>query len=267
MYTRLKKADAEKVGISFTAIEMSLRQADKEWREAVFEMVENPNIDGVLVQKPSYAAFAAARGSEKNFDRWWLPLIELLPIDKDIDGLSPQCLWNLETKVQRVSSGNFWTWESLERDFVLPATAKAVVEIALLATAPESDLPVAAAERLALLQGSKVVVIGRSRIVGRPAAAAFKLLGSQTSLISSSADLPALLADADVVVSAAGRSRFILPEWLKPGVVAIDVGAPDPEFAPGIEKIASFVTPVPGGVGPLTRLCLLESLLGGGDSS
>jgi methylenetetrahydrofolate dehydrogenase (NADP+)/methenyltetrahydrofolate cyclohydrolase len=87
-----------------------------------------------------------------------------------------------------------------------------------------------------------------------------RLLGVPVQLLSSQDDLSTQLRSATVVVSATGKSNFIQSDWLQPGEVLIDVGAPTPEFQPACYEQCRFYTPVPFGVGPLTRYCLLENL-------
>jgi len=120
------------------------------------------------------------------------------------------------------------------------------------------------------LAGKHAVVIGRSNIVGKPMA---QLLLKESCTVtiahSKTKDLPALLATADIVVAAVGRPQMIKGEWLKPGAVVIDVGinrlenkklVGDVDYESCL-GIASHITPVPGGVGPMTIACLLENTL------
>ncbi len=122
------------------------------------------------------------------------------------------------------------------------------------------------------LSGKHAVVIGRSNIVGKPMAALLlKESCTVTIAHSKTADLPALLKTADIVVAAVGRPNMVKGEWLKQGAVVIDVGinripategktklVGDVDFA-SCQGIASAITPVPGGVGPMTIACLLEN--------
>lgn len=117
------------------------------------------------------------------------------------------------------------------------------------------------------LSGKHAVVIGRSNIVGKPMA---QLLLKESCTVtvahSKTKDLPALLKTADIVVAAVGRAQMIKGEWLKPGCVVIDVGinrvdgklVGDVDYA-SCQGIAGHITPVPGGVGPMTIACLLEN--------
>ncbi|MEZ4393116.1 MAG: bifunctional 5,10-methylenetetrahydrofolate dehydrogenase/5,10-methenyltetrahydrofolate cyclohydrolase [Polyangiales bacterium] len=118
------------------------------------------------------------------------------------------------------------------------------------------------------LEGSRALVIGRSNIVGKPMAMLL-LARSATVTVAHSRtrDLAERVAESDVVVAAVGRARFVRGEWIKPGATVIDVGinrdaqgklCGDVDLATAIER-AGFITPVPGGVGPMTIACLLEN--------
>jgi methylenetetrahydrofolate dehydrogenase (NADP+)/methenyltetrahydrofolate cyclohydrolase len=119
------------------------------------------------------------------------------------------------------------------------------------------------------LSGKSAVVIGRSNIVGKPMA--LLLLGDSCTVTiahSRTADLPAVVAQADIVVAAVGRPNMVKGEWLKPGATVIDVGinrtehglVGDVDFA-SASAVAGAITPVPGGVGPMTIACLIRNTL------
>ncbi|WP_449042079.1 bifunctional methylenetetrahydrofolate dehydrogenase/methenyltetrahydrofolate cyclohydrolase FolD [Paracoccus sp. (in: a-proteobacteria)] len=124
-------------------------------------------------------------------------------------------------------------------------------------------------DRLGSLSGKDALVIGRSNIVGKPMAQLL-LADSATVTVAHSRtrDLPALCRRADIVVAAVGRPRFVQGEWIKPGAVVIDVGinrteaglVGDVDFE-SVRKVAGAITPVPGGVGPMTIACLLANTL------
>ena len=154
----------------------------------------------------------------------------------------------VEQLSEQVRTGARPSHDDLNAD-VFPATAQAVIDIAL-------DL----SWNLESLRRKKVVIIGRSVIVGRPASYGFRLLGVDCDLISSQSDLAKILPSADIIVSASGRADLVSVKWVKPGATLIDVGAPSPEFAAECYEKAGAWTPVPGGVGPVTRACLLENL-------
>ncbi|MFN3275162.1 MAG: bifunctional methylenetetrahydrofolate dehydrogenase/methenyltetrahydrofolate cyclohydrolase FolD [Paracoccus sp. (in: a-proteobacteria)] len=124
-------------------------------------------------------------------------------------------------------------------------------------------------DRIGSLAGKRAVVIGRSNIVGKPMAQLL-LRDSATVTIAHSrtADLPALCREAEIVVAAVGRPRFVQGDWLRPGATVIDVGinrtedglVGDVDFDAAVQ-VAGAITPVPGGVGPMTIACLLANTL------
>lgn len=124
-------------------------------------------------------------------------------------------------------------------------------------------------DRLGSLSGKNAVVIGRSNIVGKPMAQLL-LRDSATVTVAHSrtADLPGLCRQADIVVAAVGRAGFVKGDWIKPGATVIDVGINRTEDGlvgdvdqASVEQVAGALTPVPGGVGPMTIACLLANTL------
>ena len=125
-----------------------------------------------------------------------------------------------------------------------------------------------------VLSGKRAVVVGRSNIVGRPMAMLLEQANATvTGCHSRTADLQAHLSQADVVVAAVGRPKFVKGDWIKPGATVIDVGinridgekgkkrlVGDVEFA-SASAVAGAITPVPGGVGPMTIACLLRNTM------
>ncbi|MEO1575532.1 MAG: bifunctional methylenetetrahydrofolate dehydrogenase/methenyltetrahydrofolate cyclohydrolase, partial [Pseudomonadota bacterium] len=124
------------------------------------------------------------------------------------------------------------------------------------------------------LSGMNAVVVGRSNIVGKPMAALLLRENCTVTIAHSrTQDLPALCREADILVAAVGRPHMIQGDWIKPGAIVIDVGinridkpeggtrlVGDVDYAAASE-VASFITPVPGGVGPMTIACLLKNTL------
>jgi methylenetetrahydrofolate dehydrogenase (NADP+) / methenyltetrahydrofolate cyclohydrolase len=118
------------------------------------------------------------------------------------------------------------------------------------------------------LAGARAIVIGRSVLVGKPVALLLSNANATVTLChSKTRDLPGEIARADIVVAAIGRPEFVLGAWIKPGAAVIDVGinrradgrlVGDVEYAAAAER-ARVITPVPGGVGPMTRACLLDN--------
>jgi methylenetetrahydrofolate dehydrogenase (NADP+)/methenyltetrahydrofolate cyclohydrolase len=261
LYTNLKKKDARGVGIAYQTVPLALDVGRHTWLRAVMSANRDVDVQAILVQKPSRGLYEKVLVAKDrlDFSTWWQNIAEAIDPNKDIDGLAPMTLFRLEKAAERVSAGGSAGGDeplvSLD-EYLLPATAQAVIDIALEILKGEG------AETLdgKVLHGKRVAVIGRSVIVGRPAAAGFTLLGAEVKLLSSQSDLSRELADCDIVVSATGKANLVAGKWVKPGSILIDVGAPVPEFDLACYERASWYTPVPYGVGPVTRACLLENL-------
>jgi len=187
------------------------------------------DVHGVIVQTPLPAGIDAARVGAH------------VAVAKDVDGLNP-------TSAGRLLAG---------LPSYAPATAAAVMEILRQAAVP--------------LRGARAVVIGRSVVVGKPVA--LLLLREDATVTvchSRTVDLPVVARTADVLVVAIGRAKMVGADWVKPGATVIDVGINAIEGGGGIvgdvdydaaAPVAGAITPVPGGVGPLTNVMLLRNTL------
>lgn len=201
--------------------------------ELVEQLNDNPAVDGILVQLPLPAGLDDKK------------VIDMIDPDKDVDGFHP------------VNAGRL-----------------AIGETALTPCTPLGSLMLLK-DRLGDLSGKEAVVIGRSNIVGKPMAQLLLQENATVTLAHSrTADLPAVVRRADIVVAAVGRPQMVRGEWLKPGAVVIDVGINRVDAGePGKTRlvgdvafdeageIASAITPVPGGVGPMTIAVLLRNTL------
>jgi len=185
----------------------------------------DPTVDGILVQLPLPNHIDSAK------------IITRIDPDKDVDGFHP------------VNAGRL----AIGLDGFVPCT-------------PLGCLKLLRAE-LGDLAGKTAVVIGRSNIVGKPMA--LLLLGDSCTVTiahSRTADLPAVVREADIVVAAVGRAQMVKGDWLKHGATVIDVGinrtdaglVGDVDFA-SAREVAGAITPVPGGVGPMTIACLIRN--------
>ncbi|OES64432.1 bifunctional methylenetetrahydrofolate dehydrogenase/methenyltetrahydrofolate cyclohydrolase, partial [Pseudomonas aeruginosa] len=189
---------------------------------------DDPAIDGILVQLPLPAHLDASL------------LLERIHPDKDVDGFHP---YNIGRLAQRMP-------------LLRPCTPKGIMTL-LASTGAD-------------LYGMDAVVVGASNIVGRPMALEL-LLGGCTVTVTHrfTRDLAAHVSRADLVVVAAGKPGLVKGEWIKEGAIVIDVGInrqADGRLVGDVEydvaaRRASWITPVPGGVGPMTRACLLENTL------
>src|ERR1041385_2609791 len=199
--------------------------------ELLAKLNADERVDGILVQLPLPA------GVE--------PQVVIAAIDpaKDVDGFHP------------VNVGRLWSGDP----GLVPCTPQGIL---LLLRA--SEVP---------LTGAEAVVLGRSGIVGRPVAALLVAADCTVTIgHSKRRDLPAICRRADILVAAIGRPQMVKADWLKPGAAVIDVGinrvatedgtrlVGDVDFA-AARRVASAITPVPGGVGPMTIACLLRNTL------
>lgn len=253
LYSRLKMEAAGRVGISFHLVTCSFADDMKLIRFNLNSLNQDPSITGIMIQKPSrkvWETFHQDTGrlvqheDGDPFVVWWGTMVSLIDLKKDVDGLHPETLASIKQG----------SWQKDSR--VLPATARAVLEIL---RSYEQD---SVTFTLALAQ---IVVIGRSDIVGLPVYYALKSMGLAVDLMGR-ADLAAALSTEaklkaySVVISATGRPGLIAGHMLQNGVVLIDVGEPKPDIDRGsVTEVASFLTPVPGGVGPVTVSCLLQN--------
>lgn len=220
-YAELKAKDAEELGVEYRRLSLSLTQPWEVLRAVVEEAAVDSGVHAMIVQKPSKDLM----GKDK-----WDELCGLIPAKKDVDGLTAQAK-------------------------VHPATARAIVEI------------LAEASKICALDFSKkkAIVIGRSRIVGAPVAEELNRQGmfAENWGKQELAEHRSELSAAQVVVCATGQESLLSAEDFRDGqqVVLVDAGAPKAEIdLRGMESKAVFATPVPGGVGPVTRVCLLENL-------
>ena len=226
VYVRNKDRAAASVGIAARTIRLPADTAQTALLAQVAALNADPVVDGILVQLP--------------LPRHLDPRAVIAALDpaKDVDGLHP-------VNAGRLAGGD---------PALVPCTPSGVMK--LLASAGIA------------LAGARALVLGRSNLVGRPVAAL--LLGADATVTvahSRTRDLPAECRRADVLVAAVGRPELVRGHWLKPGAVLIDVGinrrddgtlVGDAAFDE-CAAVASAITPVPGGVGPMTIACLLEN--------
>lgn len=223
------KASAE-VGIKNTTILRPADISEDDLLKLIGELNADDNVDGILVQLPL----------PKHIDEE--KIIAAISKDKDVDGFHPLNVAAL--------------WQ--KQPCTVPCTPKGIIRM----------LDEAGVE----IKGKRAVVIGRSQIVGLPVA---KLLLDRNATVtichSRTADLPAVAREAEILVAAIGKPRFVTKDMVAPGAVVIDVGVNrDPETGKlcgdvdyaAVEPVASVITPVPGGVGPMTITCLMENTIG-----
>lgn len=227
LYTGKKHEDCRKVGVNSRNIRMPEKASEKELIEAIGKLNADDAVDGILVQLP-----LPKHLSEGN-------VLSHISPDKDVDGLHP-----LNFGKMAFSTGK-----------ILPCTPSGVIHML-----KESKVS---------LSGKHAVVIGRSRMVGKPLA--LLLLNEDCTVTichSKTKDLPSITRQADILCAAVGKARMVTAGMVKEGAVVIDIGTNkadgklvgDVDFDSVKEK-ASLITPVPGGVGLMTRAMLLENTL------
>lgn len=243
IYTRLKKQAAVRVGVEFSEQEVSITEPLGVLQEKVQIYCQRADVTGVMVQKPTRGLWESVVGKKTDvrFEAWWQQIVGMLDPAKDVDCLTGQNLSRIDRR----------NW------IVLPATVKAIVKIIGRAMVMVKKWDGVGAMNLT---GQRAVVVGRSEIVGRPLASVLAAYGAQVDLFGR--DLNQTIASqGDILVSATGMENLINPEMVKEGAIVIDVGAPKAEVQPGVENKVAFLTPVPGGVGPVTVVSLMENVV------
>lgn len=227
-YVRSKKKAAEKIGMISEIVHLEETATEEEVLNELNRLNNDDSVSGILVQVP-----LPKQVSEQK-------ILEAINPEKDVDGFHP------------INIGKLY----IDEQTFLPCTPLGIMEIL-----KHADID---------LEGKNAVVIGRSHIVGQPVS---KLLlqknASVTILHSRSKDMASYLKDADVIVSAVGKPGLVTKDVVKEGAVIIDVGnTPDEDGKlkgdvdyDAVKEIAGAITPVPGGVGPLTITMVLNNTL------
>ena len=228
VYVRNKSRACVEVGFYSDQIHKSANITQEELLSEVKRLNENDNIDGILVQLPL----------PKHIDA--NEIIEAIIPEKDVDGFSSENVGKL----------------SLNKPFISPCTPKGVIK---MLDSIKCDL-----------RGKDCVIIGASNIVGRPMAMEFLNAGATVQVChKETKDIKQKAKSADIIVAAAGVANLVNSEWVKEGAVIIDVGinrledgsmTGDVDFD-DVKDTVSAISPVPGGVGPMTIAVLLENTL------
>ncbi len=239
-YIRMKKQAAEECGMKCTHVQLEENASEEDIVRHVRKLNQDPSVDGILVQLPL--------GDHINADGERRVTEEVSPL-KDVDGFHALNIGHLSSKACN--------------PIFFPCTPAGVIK--LLQQAGIEDM-----------SGKTAVVIGRSDIVGNPVTSLLRSKNcTVTQVHSKTKDLQSHIKTADILVAAMGKAQFVQGEWLKPGAIVIDVGTnyiPDASKKSGqrlvgdvdfasASKIAASITPVPGGVGPMTVACLMENVL------
>ena len=228
VYVRGKESDCRECGIESRMLRLPADTTQDQLLEQLKQLAEDRRIHGILVQLPLPAQIDEQA------------VIAAIPPEKDVDGFSP------------VNVG----WMMIGEECFLPCTPAGCIEML-----KSTGMPIA---------GKRAVVLGRSNIVGKPAAMLLLRENATVTICHSKTEnLAQLCAEADILVAAIGKAKFVTGDMVKPGAVVIDVGinrdengklCGDVDFAAAEQK-ASFITPVPGGVGLMTRAMLLVNTI------
>ena len=237
-YVGGKHRDSAEVGIESIRVDLPATASEAEVRGAIAGLNSDPAVTGYLVQLP------LPKGLDEN------AMLELIDPAKDADGLHPTNLGRLVLGVDGVL------------DSPLPCTPAGVVELLR-----RHDVPIA---------GKHVTVIGRGLTVGRPLGLVFTRKGVDATVTlthSRTVDLAEEVRRADIVVAAIGVPHFVKAEWIKPGAAVLDVGVTrvgttesgrarlHGDVDPAVAEVAGWLSPNPGGVGPMTRALLLQNVV------
>lgn len=237
-YVAGKHRDCAEVGIESIRVDLPATATDADVRAAIDELNANPAVTGYIVQLP------LPKGLDEH------AALEAIDPAKDADGLHPTNLGRLVLGIEG------------ELDSPLPCTPAGIVEMLQRYNVP--------------ISGKHVTVVGRGLTVGRPLGLLFTRKGLDATVTlthSRTVDLAAEVRRADIVVAAVGVAHLIKPEWVKPGAAVLDVGitrVQDEETGkgkltgdvdPAVAEVAGFLSPNPGGVGPMTRAMLLANVV------
>lgn len=226
VYVAHKRRDCEEVGFRSFAFDLPAETGQDELLALVDRLNADPEVDGILVQLPL----------PRHIDPG--SVIERIDPNKDVDGFHPYNVGRLAVKMP----------------LLRPCTPRGVMTLLEHTGEP--------------LEGKDAVVIGASNIVGRPMA--LELLMARCTVTvchSRTYDLPAHVRRADIVVAAVGQPQMVQGDWIKPGAIVVDVGmnrlddgrlVGDVDYG-AAREVAAWITPVPGGVGPMTRATLLQN--------
>ena len=228
VYVSKKRKACEEVGFISKSFDLPIDTSQQDLLTLIDDLNNDAEIDGILVQLP----LPAGLNSEE--------ILERIDPRKDVDGFHP---YNIGRLAQRIPA-------------LRPCTPKGIMSLIETSKRP--------------IKGLDAVIVGASNIVGRPMFLELLLAGcTVTSCHKFTQDLKAHVERADLLVVAVGKANFIPGSWIKPGAIVIDVGINRLETGKlvgdvGFEvasQVASFITPVPGGVGPMTVATLIENTL------
>lgn len=235
-YVRSKQKACEELGMISFSHHLPADATQEQVEGLVRELNADPRVHGILVQLPL--------PSHLNEER----VLQAISVEKDVDGFHPINIGRLAQKGRE--------------PLFIPCTPHGCIYLL---------------EQVGVqIEGANAVVLGRSNIVGMPAA--LLLIGKNATVTvchSRTRDLPSVVRQADILIAAIGKAEFVRGDWIKPGAAVIDVGInskPDPTAPKGYrlvgdvnfeeaKEVAGWITPVPGGVGPMTIAMLMKNTL------
>jgi len=228
IYVRNKRRACDAAGVLSISHDLQAETSQADLLALIRQLNEDPTVDGILVQAPLPAHIDAET------------VVETIRPDKDVDGFHPYNIGRLAMRLPTLRS----------------CTPYGVMRLLAITDEP--------------LRGKHAVVVGASNHVGRPMALELLMAGCTVTVChSGTRDLPGHVGQADIVVAAVGKPEMVKGAWIKEGALVVDVGinrlddgrlAGDVEFAVARER-AGWITPVPGGVGPMTVATLLQNTL------
>jgi 5,10-methylene-tetrahydrofolate dehydrogenase/methenyl tetrahydrofolate cyclohydrolase len=235
-YVASKQKACAELGMGSVSHHLPADTSQEDLERLIRDLNADPGVHGILVQLPLPAHLNEER------------VLSLISIEKDVDGFSPLNIGRLAQKGRE--------------PLFVPCTPYGCIYLL-----EQSGVQI---------EGANAVVLGRSNIVGMPAA--LLLIGKNATVTvchSRTRDLPSVVRQADILIAAIGKAEFVRGDWIKPGAAVIDVGInskPDPTKKSGYrlvgdvnfeeaKEVAGYITPVPGGVGPMTIAMLMKNTL------
>jgi methylenetetrahydrofolate dehydrogenase (NADP+)/methenyltetrahydrofolate cyclohydrolase len=229
VYVKMKHKKVVEAGMVSRHVELPVTTSQADVEAAIRELVDDPSVHGILVQLP------LADGLDPE------PVLDLIPPEKDVDGLTERSMGRLVRN----------------RPGLVSCTPLGVMRLL-----EKYDVPTS---------GKRAVVIGRSTLVGLPLSLLLNRKGADATVTmahSRTVDMAAVVREADIVIGAAGQARMITADMVKPGAAVIDVGVSRTEAGivgdvdyDAVAEVAGWITPMPGGTGPMTIGCLMENTL------
>mmetsp|Transcript_6097 Transcript_6097/g.9204 ORF Transcript_6097/g.9204 Transcript_6097/m.9204 type:complete len:326 (-) Transcript_6097:236-1213(-) len=245
-YVKSKKKACKEIGVESFSVDYPSDVSESELLNKIDELNKKEDVHGILVQLPLPTHICEQT------------VIEKIAVEKDVDGLHPLNVARLNQTNTHKAARDAWTSDAL--DFNVACTPEGIIELL---------------DRIGCgIESKRAVVIGRSNIVGIPIALLLMQRNATVTIAHSrTQDIAGVVRQADIVVAAVGRAEMVKGEWLKPGAVVIDVGINSVEdkttkkgyrlvgdcHFESCKEVAGHITPVPGGVGPMTIAMLLKN--------